>query len=77
MLSDCAGFVEIGESLEQAVVRESEEEAGVKIDIGSVRYHSSQPWPFPQSLMLGFMASVPLSKRDAEWQSKGWDPKQV
>ena len=58
-------------------MRESEEEAGVKIDIGSVRYHSSQPWPFPQSLMLVFMASVPLSERDAAWQSSGWDPKQV
>ena len=47
-----AGFVEPGESLEDAVVRESEEEAGIKVH--NVRYHDSQPWPFPSSLMVGF-----------------------
>jgi NAD+ diphosphatase len=50
-----AGFVEPGESLEEAVVREIGEEAGVSVS--SVRYVSSQPWPFPASLMLGFEAT--------------------
>ena len=48
------GFVEPGESLEDAVAREVFEEAG--IDVADVTYHSSQPWPFPASLMLGFHA---------------------
>ncbi|MDX2643807.1 NAD(+) diphosphatase [Streptomyces sp. PA03-1a] len=52
--STLAGFVEPGESIEQAVVREVAEEAGVTV--GEVGYVSSQPWPFPSSLMLGFMA---------------------
>lgn len=52
--STLAGFVEPGESIEQAVVREVAEEAGVTV--GEVAYVSSQPWPFPSSLMLGFMA---------------------
>ena len=49
-----AGFVEPGESLESAVVREVREEAG--IEVTDVRYVGSQPWPFPSSLMLGFTA---------------------
>jgi NAD+ diphosphatase len=52
--SALAGFVEPGESLEDAVAREIAEEAGVQI--GSITYHSSQPWPFPGSLMIGFLA---------------------
>jgi NAD+ diphosphatase len=51
-----AGFVEPGESLEDAVKREVMEEAG--IEVGAIDYHSSQPWPFPSSLMLGFMADA-------------------
>jgi NAD+ diphosphatase len=52
--STLAGFVEPGESLEEAVAREVREEAGVIV--GAPRYVSSQPWPFPASLMLGFSA---------------------
>lgn len=50
-----AGFVEVGESLEHAVVREVGEEVG--ISLSDIRYVSSQPWPFPSNLMLGFRAS--------------------
>ena len=52
--SALAGFVEPGESLEEAVVREVLEESGVRA--GPPRYVASQPWPFPSSLMLGFIA---------------------
>ncbi|WP_158583033.1 NAD(+) diphosphatase [Nesterenkonia natronophila] len=52
--STFAGFVEAGESLENAIVREVKEEAGVVVD--RVEYISSQAWPFPRSLMLGFLA---------------------
>lgn len=52
--STLAGFVEPGESLERAVVREVFEEVGVRVD--RVRYEGSQPWPVPNSLMLGFRA---------------------
>lgn len=51
-----AGFVEAGESAEQAVVREVQEESGVPVE--NVRYVASQPWPFPRSFMLGFRASL-------------------
>ena len=54
--STIAGFVEPGESAEQAVVREVAEETG--IDVTAARYHSSQPWPFPGSLMLGYHAEA-------------------
>jgi NAD+ diphosphatase len=53
--SALAGFVEPGESLEEAVAREVREECGVRV--ADVRYRSSQPWPFPTSLMLGFHAT--------------------
>lgn len=52
--STFAGFVEAGESLEDAVVREVQEEAGIVVE--QVEYAGSQPWPFPRSLMVGFFA---------------------
>jgi NAD+ diphosphatase len=52
--STLAGFVEIGESLEDTIVREIREEVG--IDVKSLRYFGSQPWPFPHSLMVGYFA---------------------
>jgi NAD+ diphosphatase len=56
MYSTLAGFVEPAESLEAALVREVREEAGV--EVASMRYFASQPWPFPNSLMLGFTAQA-------------------
>jgi NAD+ diphosphatase len=71
--SALAGFVEPGESLEEAVAREVREEAGVQV--ADVRYRSSQPWPFPSSLMLGFSARWAGGEpavRDAELEDVGW-----
>jgi NAD+ diphosphatase len=73
MFSTLAGFVEPGESLEEAVAREVLEETGVRV--GRVDYHSSQPWPFPASVMLGFYAEAlseeitidPNELQDARW----------
>lgn len=62
--STLAGFVEPGESLEQAVAREVEEEVGVVID--SVGYFGNQPWPFPASLMLGFFARAATTDIDVD-----------
>jgi NAD+ diphosphatase len=56
MYSCFAGFTEAGESLEATVHREIEEESGVRLS--ALRYVSSQPWPFPRSLMVGFRAVV-------------------
>ncbi len=53
-----AGFVEPGETVEQTVAREVREETGVRVRPGSARYLASQPWPFPGSLMLGFLADA-------------------
>ncbi len=76
MFSTLAGFVEPGETLEEAVAREVFEEAGVRI--GRVHYHSSQPWPFPASIMLGFHAEAlteaitidPEELTEARWFSR-------
>jgi NAD+ diphosphatase len=71
--SALAGFVTVGESLEEAVVREVDEEAG--ITVGPPTYVSSQPWPFPSSLMLGFEAPWTGGEpggRDDELQDVRW-----
>ncbi len=73
MHSTLAGFVEPGESLEEAVAREVAEEVGLAVR--DVVYHSSQPWPFPSSLMLGFHAiadHVPLDVDPEELESAAW-----
>ncbi|HYO16112.1 MAG TPA: NAD(+) diphosphatase [Thermoanaerobaculia bacterium] len=71
--STLAGFVEPGESLEQTVVREVEEEVGVRVT--KVRYFGSQPWPFPNSLMIGFVAeyeSGEIIPEPGEIEDAGW-----
>ncbi|MBW8827347.1 MAG: NAD(+) diphosphatase [Acidobacteria bacterium] len=73
MYSCVAGFVEPGETLEEAVRREVFEEVGVRV--GDMRYRRSQPWPFPHSLMLGFHADYEsgdiacdgIEIADADW----------
>lgn len=73
MYSTLAGFVESGESLEQAVAREVYEESGIRVK--DVEYINSQPWPFPRSIMLGFKAVATTEKitldvnelEDARW----------
>jgi NAD+ diphosphatase len=71
--STIAGFVEPGESLEDGVRREVYEETNIRV--GNVRYHSSQPWPFPSSLMLGFVADATSSDivlNDGELEDAQW-----
>lgn len=76
MYSVCAGFVESGENLEHAVRRECMEEVG--IEVGEMRYLGSQPWPFPASLMVGFVGQAvntdfhidKVEVADAKWLTR-------
>jgi NAD+ diphosphatase len=71
--STIAGFVEPGETIEAAVAREVMEETG--ISLAEIHYHSSQPWPFPGSIMLGFTAlasSHSISLNDQELEDARW-----
>lgn len=73
MWSCLAGFIEAGETIEDAVRRETLEEAG--LTVGAVRYHSSQPWPFPGSLMIGCIAeatSTSIAFDGAELEDCRW-----
>jgi NAD+ diphosphatase len=73
MYSTLAGFIEAGEDIEHAVRREVFEEAGVRV--GEVRYHSTQPWPFPHSLMIGCIAyaeTTEISIDPAEIEEARW-----
>ena len=73
MYSTLAGFVEPGETLEEAVAREVWEETNVQVE--DVRYHSSQPWPFPASIMLGFHAkarTTAINRNDNEIEDAQW-----
>ncbi len=80
LYSVLAGFVEPGESLEETVAREVREEVGIEIE--NIRYFGSQPWPFPNSLMVGFTAEyasgtitpAPAEIEDAAWFDKGGLP---
>ena len=68
-----AGFVEPGESLEEAIVREVREEVG--IIVRDIRYFGSQPWPFPHSLMVGFTATYAggeITLDDSEIEDAAW-----
>ena len=64
MYSALAGFLEPGECIEEACAREVKEEAG--LTAVSVRYHSTQPWPYPSSLMIGLFAEVSDDKAVAD-----------
>ena len=71
--STLAGFVEPGESLEETVAREVREEVGVEVT--NIRYFGSQPWPFPHSLMIGFVAdwaSGEIRPQEGEIEDAGW-----
>ncbi len=71
--SALAGFVDQGESIEEAVAREIMEESGIAVR--NVRYHSSQPWPFPSSLMIGCLAeavTTEIAADDEEMSDVRW-----
>jgi NAD+ diphosphatase len=77
MYSLLAGFMEPGETIEDAVRRETWEEAGVPV--GSVAYVTSQPWPFPSSLMIGCRGqalSATIALNDAELEDALWAPRE-
>ena len=82
--STLAGFVEFGETVEECVVREVDEEVGVVVDRSSIEFVASQPWLFPRSMMMGFMCTTrgavddaalavdEAELEDAKWFSKGF-----
>ncbi len=73
MYSCLAGFMEPGETIEDAVRRETAEESGIRV--GRVRYHASQPWPFPSSLMIGCHAqalSTAIRRDEQELEDCRW-----
>ncbi len=77
MYSALAGFLEPGETIEEAVRREVKEEAGIRV--GRVAYHSSQAWPFPSSLMIGCHAealSTAIARDVAELEDCRWFPRE-
>ncbi len=77
MYSCLAGFVEPGETIEDAVRRETAEEAGIQL--GRVRYHSSQPWPFPCSLMIGCHGealTTDITRDEVELEDARWFPRE-
>jgi len=73
LYSILAGFIEPGETAEQTVAREVQEEVGIQIK--NIQYYGSQPWPFPSNLMIGFTAEYasgeiqidPIEIEDAKW----------
>ena len=83
LYSVVAGFVEPGETLEECVAREVLEETG--IEVTNIKYHSSQPWPFPHSLMIGFAADYargdiridPKEIEDAGWYTRSRLPARI
>jgi NAD+ diphosphatase len=76
MWSTIAGFLEPGEDIENAVRRETQEETG--IEVGEVRFHATQPWPFPHSLMIGcigFAKTTDITVDPHEIQDARWFPR--
>ena len=77
-MSCLAGFCEPGETIEQAAARELFEEAGIVCDPAQAEYIACQPWPFPSSLMMGFILPAQTSEiriDSAEPESARWNPR--
>jgi NAD+ diphosphatase len=74
--STLAGFLEVGETMEECCIRETYEESGVQVDPSSIRFVQSQPWPFPRSLMVGFRAKA-IKDNAAELPTICFDDKEM